>query len=500
MPSMEELPDGLLSTTKILPSAVDDSRPVDVHDVTLLWKAYNVKPSALEGIIGHRLENFFWRIWSNECLRTSLPGAIVAKLFMRISESNTSRVSEVPANTNPSLRKNKSEGKLPERLNNQPAHRGPLHSILKKPNAAPKEIPKTTRWLIEDNNYNTSTCEPSAIAITPATDVSTSRHSHKKTQFVASKTAKGSRRRPVMLRRRSSQSASGLNLKSNRTQSPQRGPFTKRAEKAEEYVDPEVHLPDWCEVTRSPSPELKEAIPVPQHIEGIMPGEQPELPPAFLTNLKVLLKLKPRTASYKTASLNMGFRSQIPNKFRDLRYLYIEYYRKPRAIVHAAFRALFLERMREEQVFLASFLDKEGLQQQQQSFSSEGTSLGTTFDSSALSNSNSTASTAATSILEVSLTSEYPGNAAESTDWILDDAGEIPRSFFHYTPSPLPRLISLLGMEIEEAKRNGTLVYEEIDPDEENLGPVKLPRCYYDTQVEWDYHDSGSICSELMYL
>lgn len=148
---------------------------------------------------------------------------------------------------------------MPERLSNQAAQRGPLHSILKKPNAAPKEIPKTTRWLIEDTNADTSTCEPvdSTTAITSATDVSTSRHSHKKTQFVASKTAKGSKRRPVMLRRKSSQSTSGLNLKSTRTQSLQRGPFTKRAEKAEEYVDPEVHLPDWREATRSPSPELK---------------------------------------------------------------------------------------------------------------------------------------------------------------------------------------------------------------------------------------------------
>ncbi|KAK9610093.1 hypothetical protein V6Z98_010185 [Aspergillus fumigatus] len=48
----------------------------------------------------------------------SLFDATVAKLFMRISESTASKVSEVPSNTNPSLRKNKSEGKLPERLNN----------------------------------------------------------------------------------------------------------------------------------------------------------------------------------------------------------------------------------------------------------------------------------------------------------------------------------------------------------------------------------------------
>ncbi|KAF7174495.1 hypothetical protein CNMCM5623_007542 [Aspergillus felis] len=484
---MDELPEGLLSTPKTLPSSYDDSIPVHVQDIALLWKAYNVKPSALEGIIGYRLENFFWRIWSNECLRISLPGATVAKLFMRISESTASKVS---SNTNPSLRKNKSEGKLPEHLNNQVAHRGPLHSILKKPNAAPKETHKTTRWLItDDNNSNNSACEAvtSATTITSATDVSTSRHSHKKTQFVASKTAKGSKRRPVILRRKSSQSTSGF--KSTRTQSPQRGSFIKRAEKTEEYVEPEVRLPDWREVTRSPSPELKEAIPLPKHIEEIMPAEQPELPPSFLANLKLLLKLRPRTASYKTAPLTMGFRSQIPNKFRDIRYLYIEYYRPPpRTIVHAEFRALFLKRMWEEQVFLASFLDKKELQQGQESFGSEGTSLSTTFESSTFSNSNGNASTAPTSV-DVSMTSEYNANAAESNDGFLNGTGEIPRSFFHYTPSPLPRLESLLGMEIEERRRNGTLVYEEIDPEEENLGPVKLPRCYYDTLSEWDYHD-----------
>ncbi|GFG17312.1 hypothetical protein IFM61606_07932 [Aspergillus udagawae] len=490
MSHMEELPEGLLSTAKTLPSSFDDSMPVHVQDITHLWKAYNVKPSALEGIIGYRLENFFWRIWSNECLRISLPGATVAKLFMRISESTTSKVSEVSSDINPSLRKNKSEGKLPERLNNQVAHRGPLHSILKKPNAAPKETHKTTRWLItDDNDNNNSTCEAvsSVTTITPATDVSTSRHSHKKTQFVASKTAKGSKRRPVILRRKSSQSTSGF--KSTRTQSPQRGSFIKRAEKTEEYVEPEVHLPDWREVTRSPSPELKEAIPLPKHIEEIMPAEQPELPPTFLANLKVLLKLRPRTASYKTAPLTMGFRSQIPNKFRDIRYLYIEYYKPPpRAIVHAEFRALFLKRMWEEQIFLASFFDKRELQQGQESFGSEGTSLSTTFESSTFSNSNGNASTAPTSV-DVSMTSEYNANAAESDDGFLTGTGEIPRSFFHYTPSPLPRLESLLGMEIEERRRNGTLVYEEIDPEEENLGPVKLPRCYYDTLSEWDYHD-----------
>jgi hypothetical protein len=222
-----------------------------------------------------------------------------------------------------------------------------------------------------------------------------------------------------------------------------------------------------------------------------MPAEQPELPPSFLANLKLLLKLRPRKASYKSAPLTMGFRSQIPNKFRDIRYLYIEYYRPPpRAIVHAEFRAVFLKRMCEEQLFLASFFEKMELQQQQQqeSFGSEGTSLSTTFESSTFCNSNGNASTAPTSV-DVSMTSDYNANAAESNGSFLNSAGEIPRSFFHYTPSPLKRLESLLGMEIEERRRNGTLVYEEIDPEEENLGPVKLPRCYYDTLSEWDYHD-----------
>ncbi|KAH2067306.1 hypothetical protein KXX03_000700 [Aspergillus fumigatus] len=456
---MDGLPEGLLSTTKTLPSSFDDSMPVHVQYVTLLWKAHSVKPSALEGIIGHRLANFFWRIWSNECLRISLPGATVAKLFMRISESTASKVSEVPSNTNPSLRKNKSEGKLPERLNNHAAYRKPLQSILKKPNAVPKETPKTTRWLITVDNDDDSTGEAvnsaTPAAITSATDASTSRHSHRKTQFVAGKTY---------------------------------GVPTERTDKTEEYVEPEIHLPER-EVTRSPSPEPKEAIPLPKHIEKLMPAEQPELPPIFLANLKLLLKLRPRTATYKTAPLTMGFRSQIPNKFRDTRYLYIEYYKpRPRAIVHAEFRAVFLKRMWEEQLFLASFFEKMKQQQQHESFGSEGTSLSTTFESSTFSNSNGNASTAPTSV-DVSTTSEHNANGAESNGSFLISAGEIPRSFFHHTPSPLKRLESLLGIEIEERRRNGTLVYEEIDPEEENLGPVKLPRCYYDTLSEWDYHD-----------
>ncbi|KAH2682582.1 hypothetical protein KXV95_003094 [Aspergillus fumigatus] len=480
MSTMDGLPEGLLSTTKTLPSSFDDSMPVHVQYVTLLWKAYSVKPSALEGIIGHRLANFFWRIWSNECLRISLPGATVAKLFMRISESTASKVSE-----------NKSEGKLPERLNNHAAYRKPLQSILKKPNAVPKETPKTTRWLITVDNDDDSTGEAvnsaTPAAITSATDASTSRHSHRKTQFVAGKTVRSWKRRPVILRRKFSQSTSGV--KSTQTQSPQYGVPTERTDKTEEYVEPEIHLPER-EVTRSPSPEPKEAIPLPKHIEKLMPAEQPELPPIFLANLKLLLKLRPRTATYKTAPLTMGFRSQIPNKFRDIRYLYIEYYKpRPRAIVHAEFRAVFLKRMWEEQLFLASFFEKMKQQQQQhESFGSEGTSLSTTFESSTFSNSNGNASTAPTSV-DVSTTSEHNANGAESNGSFLISAGEIPRSFFHHTPSPLKRLESLLGIEIEERRRNGTLVYEEIDPEEENLGPVKLPRCYYDTFSEWDYHD-----------
>lgn len=49
---------------------------------------YNTNPSIHPGIVGHRLENFFWRIWGSSILRSSLDGSTLARLFERISDTS----------------------------------------------------------------------------------------------------------------------------------------------------------------------------------------------------------------------------------------------------------------------------------------------------------------------------------------------------------------------------------------------------------------------------
>lgn len=56
---------------------------------------------------GERLANFFWRIWSNPAISNSIPGSIVARLFMTISEGgNRVRTTPVPSprSTSPTSR------------------------------------------------------------------------------------------------------------------------------------------------------------------------------------------------------------------------------------------------------------------------------------------------------------------------------------------------------------------------------------------------------------
>ncbi|EAW12740.1 GATA-like domain-containing protein [Aspergillus clavatus NRRL 1] len=476
---MEQLPEGLLSTAARVPLVMDDSMPVDVLDITSLWKAYSVKPSALDGNLGYRLENFFWRIGSNDCLRDSLPGAAVAKLFMRISESSVPKTLELQ-DQDMAIRKNKSEEQLSLQRDAPPDQGPPLHSILKKPNTAPKDTTNSARLLVAGDDRP-------AAPVSPVKDVSISRHSHKKTHFVTGKAAKSSKRRPVITRRKSSQP--NISTKAVHSQSPKRMLSSRKAPK---HVRPEDEDEDEDEerlwsISRCSSPDLEDCMALPQHIADRQPEKPRELPEEFVTNLKVLLSLRPRKASWKTAPLTMGFRSQVPNRFRDIRYLYIQNYMpRPPSIVNAEFRAHFLEKMREEQVELASLLDKEKLQQQQQqSFNTEGTSPDPTDFSGTFGVLNSDASTAPTTTPHMSIPGQFCGNPIGLDNGFLDVSGGIPRSFFHHTPLPLPRLSSQLGMMIEESRRSNSLEYHRPDPSE-TIGPQRLSRSYIDTLVEWN--------------
>ncbi|KAL8843333.1 MAG: hypothetical protein Q9170_000191 [Blastenia crenularia] len=69
----EGLPEGLVTTNEAVKGNIQSVDRVDAEDIARLWK-------------GHRLENFFWRIWGNDGLLHNITGSLVATIFSRISE------------------------------------------------------------------------------------------------------------------------------------------------------------------------------------------------------------------------------------------------------------------------------------------------------------------------------------------------------------------------------------------------------------------------------
>ncbi|KAL8906955.1 MAG: hypothetical protein Q9207_001709 [Kuettlingeria erythrocarpa] len=80
------LPEGLVTTSDGVQADIETFDRVDVEDVVRLWKAYHTNSALLAEGVGQRLENFFWRIWSNPRLLDELRGSLVAAIFGKISE------------------------------------------------------------------------------------------------------------------------------------------------------------------------------------------------------------------------------------------------------------------------------------------------------------------------------------------------------------------------------------------------------------------------------
>ncbi|KAH8423507.1 GATA-like domain-containing protein [Aspergillus melleus] len=214
---MDELPKGLVSTTEQIPATLEDVTAVDIGDIVQLWKAYSANASVHEGDIGHRLENFFWRIWSSDDLCRSMDGSRLAKLFLRISEASPLSLA-TPKPTTAQARKERLHINVTPNEDKSPSSNGSNRTpmpppILKKSNTSHGETQKTTRLLLTGVGGQSITRKPS----TPPTPVPPP---NRKTYFVASK-GKSTKRRPVPMRRKSSQTSSGA---STRAHSPQRIP------------------------------------------------------------------------------------------------------------------------------------------------------------------------------------------------------------------------------------------------------------------------------------
>ena len=124
----EGLPEGLFTNNiEAISQDIEKEDRVDVEGLTRLWRgicnaeahpssqahlriAYSTNKIVLANDVGQRLENFFWRLWSSEHLRTNVSGSRVAELFAIISEGNIIRTTPTSSprasRLIPSLRRN----------------------------------------------------------------------------------------------------------------------------------------------------------------------------------------------------------------------------------------------------------------------------------------------------------------------------------------------------------------------------------------------------------
>ncbi|EGD92799.1 hypothetical protein TESG_00366 [Trichophyton tonsurans CBS 112818] len=82
----EALPHGIVFNTHSIRSELNHDSHVEVEDVARLWRVYTTNKTTLEKDAGRRLENLFWRIWSNGRISCTIRGYTLAYLFIQISE------------------------------------------------------------------------------------------------------------------------------------------------------------------------------------------------------------------------------------------------------------------------------------------------------------------------------------------------------------------------------------------------------------------------------
>ncbi|PLB37942.1 uncharacterized protein BDW47DRAFT_33033 [Aspergillus candidus] len=359
---MENLPQGLVSTSTQLPSGLDDTAPIDVDDIVKLWKVYSTNPAVHEGDVGHRLAHFFWRIWGNERIRCSLNGTSLARLFMRIAEHTPS------ASLTPSTKKeHRPQKPEPSRKLSDNASQTPLQPILKKPSLTHtrSESPKTTRLLLTGEGGSSVTRKPSSNAPTPVLQAQPETTRGKKTYVASTKAkAKSSKRRPVIMRRKSSQASSGTNT---RNHSPSRAPTPLTVGASDQFMEledgePEVDAPG-TESTDSVDlmlTDVKEKVaPTVAPVDPADLEKPVQLPDSFLVDLKDILQKKSPSQSAKSSPPKYGFISRIDDYTHyDARFFKSENYEQPSSasLVDKDFRTRFTERKRQEEELIASSL------------------------------------------------------------------------------------------------------------------------------------------------
>ncbi|GES64257.1 hypothetical protein ATEIFO6365_0008032700 [Aspergillus terreus] len=369
---MEDLPKGLLATATQVSSELDSLDVIDLAQIIQLWKIYNANPSVHEGHAGHRLENFFWRTWSSEQLRGSIGGSKLASLFVRISEPTPFSMQQFKSRKK-STRSKKQPDTKPQEQEQPPVHaptssHAPLHPILKKSSTS-GESQKTTRLLLTGQEGQSITRKPDnpPTPVPPPlfTAATQNRPTPKKSHCVPPK-ARNIKRRPVVMRRKSSQNSAA----STRNHSPQLSPLT--GESPPPFQGQTSVFEEPVEETLIPTPEPAPAevlIPAistaaeinpPVEADDDLDNKPIQLPPTFLSELKTILRKKKSSPphSAKCTPSKWGFVTTDDWTHYDVRYVCPENYEQPSAqsLIDKGFRSRFSERLHQEQEFYSSSL------------------------------------------------------------------------------------------------------------------------------------------------
>ncbi|EEA23855.1 hypothetical protein TMatcc_006928 [Talaromyces marneffei ATCC 18224] len=220
-----DFPADLVKTTDKFSTELSQFDGISVDDVARLWKAYTTQSAVVRDVVVSRLENLFWRIWGNAAIQQSLSGSVLATLFLAINEEPSLNITNYrPPSKGSTSTTSNNVTKIQHDDNDSPPkneRKNPLPPILKKSTDGTKSVPpsepsshKTTRILVPEkpserpsqkateDTTSTENGKGSKSASTSATQ----KPIRKRPTFVANRAA-SSRRRGVLIRRKSSQTS-----------------------------------------------------------------------------------------------------------------------------------------------------------------------------------------------------------------------------------------------------------------------------------------------------
>ncbi|EAS31252.3 uncharacterized protein CIMG_06731 [Coccidioides immitis RS] len=163
----DPLPHGLVSNTDHVSSDLKSAEYVEIEDVAKLWRVYTTNKTTLKKGAGKRLENLFWRIWSNGRISSNISGSTLAHLFIQMTnetplwtrdKEELGSISRNSPSTFPRLAtdsasacKDSSRTQLSGNESKSPSRTSLPPSILKKPSrSSSQHRRKSTRFAFEE--------------------------------------------------------------------------------------------------------------------------------------------------------------------------------------------------------------------------------------------------------------------------------------------------------------------------------------------------------------